>query len=297
MAVSYQINGGGFFKGAAFCRIIAMENKGTVLITGASSGIGLAAAGALLKSGYRVYAGARRLDRMQGLKALGARTLALDVTDEVSLKAAVDTVLAEAGAIDVLVNSAGYGAHGAVEDVPLAEARRQFEVNLFGLARLTQLALPGMRARGAGRIINISSIAGKVSMPTGGWYHASKHALEAYSDALRMETAQFGIKVVLVEPGPIKTEWDGTAIVNLQKYSGSGPYAPMVKRLTEKFRAGYRSGAPGPETVARVIVKAAGCRNPAPRYAVPFKASLILLARWLVPDRLWDLVIRMALKA
>jgi NAD(P)-dependent dehydrogenase (short-subunit alcohol dehydrogenase family) len=275
-----------------------MENKnGTVLITGASSGIGRAAAELLLKSGYTVYAGARRVEKMKGLQDLGAKVLALDVTVEESLRRAVETILREAGGIDVLVNNAGYGAHGAVEDVPLAEARRQFEVNLFGLARLTQLVLPGMRARGGGRIVNISSIAGKVGMPTSGWYHASKHALEAYSDALRMETAQFGIKVVIIEPGPIKTEWDETAIVNLQKYSGAGSYAPMVKHLTERFRAGYRSGAPGPEAVARVILKAVRVSNPAPRYAVPFKASLILFFRWLAPDRLWDFIIRKALKA
>jgi len=275
-----------------------MENiNGTVLITGASSGIGRAAAELLLKSGYTVYAGARRVEKMRDLADLGARVLALDVSVEESLRRAVDTVLREAGGIDVLVNNAGYGAHGAVEDVPVSEARRQFEVNLFGPARLTQLVLPGMRARGGGRIINISSIAGKIGMPTGGWYHASKHALEAYSDALRMETAQFGIKVVLIEPGPIKTEWDDTAIVNLEKYSGSGPYAPMVGRLTEKFRAGYRSGAPGPGVVARAILKAARSSNPAPRYVVPFRASLILFSRWLLPDRVWDFVIRRALRA
>jgi short-subunit dehydrogenase len=178
--------------------------------------------------------------------------------------------------------------------VPIEEARRQFEVNLFGLARLTQLVLPHMRAAGAGYIINISSIAGKITMPTGGWYHASKHALEAYSDALRLETAQFGIKVVLVEPGPIKTEWDNTALVNLEKYSGSGPYAPMVRRITEKFRAGYRAGAPGPEAVARVILKALRSPGPAARYAVPFSASFILFLKWLLPDRVLDWGIRRA---
>ncbi len=265
----------------------------TVLITGSSAGIGYAAAELLLKEGWTVYAAARRVERMRPLEAAGARLLKLDVTDEASLRDAAAAVLA-AGPLDALVNNAGYGAHGAVEDVPLAEARRQFEVNLFGLARLTQLVLPRMRGQGGGRIINISSIAGKVTMPTGGWYHASKHALEAYSDALRMETAQFGIKVVLIEPGPIRTEWDNTALVNLQKYSGAGPYGPMVKRITERFRAGYREGAPGPEAVAAVILKALEAPRPAARYAVPFKASLIILLRLLLPDRLWDWAIRKA---
>ena len=266
----------------------------TVLITGASAGIGYATAELLLKSGYKVYAGARRVEKMRGLEYQGAKIFALDVTDEDSLASAVDFVLKDGGSLDALVNNAGYGAHGAVEDVPLAEARRQFEVNLFGLARLTQLALPHMRAAGGGAIVNISSIAGKITTPTGGWYHASKHALEAYSDALRLETAQFGIRVVLVEPGPIKTEWDNTALVNLEKYSGSGPYAPMVRRITEKFRAGYRAGAPGPEAVARVILKALRSASPAARYAVPFSASFILFLKWLLPDRVLDWGIRRA---
>ena len=269
----------------------------TALITGASAGIGYAAAELLLKNGYRVFAGARRVERMRGLEALGARTLPLDVTDEGSLAAALGEVLRDGGRLDVLVNNAGYGAHGAIEDVPMAEARRQFDVNLFGLARLTQLALPHMRAAGGGTIINISSIAGKISMPTGGWYHASKHALEAYSDALRLEVAQFGIKVVLVEPGPIRTEWDNTALVNLQKYSGSGVYAPLVKKVTERFRAGYRRGAPGPEAVAAVILKAAGAGSPAARYPVPFSARGILFLKWLLPDALLDLGLKLALKA
>jgi len=268
----------------------------TVLITGASSGIGHATAELLLRNGYKVYAGARRVEKMKDLETLGAKVLALDVTEEASLANAVDAVLKTEGRLDVLINNAGYGAHGAVEDVPLDAARRQFEVNVFGLARLTQLVLPGMRARGAGRIINISSIAGKVTMPTGGWYHASKHAVEAYSDALRLEVAQFGIKVVIIEPGPIKTEWDNTALVNLEKYSGYGPYAPLVRRLTEKFRAGYRSGAPGPEAVAAVILKAMRSASPAARYPVPFTASAMLFMKWLLPDRLLDWAIRRALK-
>jgi NAD(P)-dependent dehydrogenase (short-subunit alcohol dehydrogenase family) len=270
--------------------------KGTVLVTGASAGIGYASAELLLKSGYRVFAGARRVERMRGLEALGAVTFALDVADEASLKAAAERVFSGGGSLDALVNNAGYGAHGAVEDVPLAEARRQFEVNLFGLARLTQLVLPHMRERGSGRIINISSIAGKVSMPLGGWYHASKHALEAYSDALRLEAGQFGVKVVLVEPGPIKTEWDDTALVNLQKYSGSGPYAPLVRRMTERFRSSYRGGAPGPEAVAAVVLKALTAASPSARYPVPFAARAILFLNWLLPDAAMDWGLRKALK-
>ncbi len=267
----------------------------TVLITGASAGIGRAAAEALLKAGWRVYAGARRVDRMRGLEYLGAKVFPLDVASEGSLKAAADFMLNDAGRLDALVNNAGYGAHGALEDIPLAEARRQFEVNLFGPARLVQLLLPHMRAAGGGTIVNISSIGGKITMPAGGWYHASKYALESYSDALRLETARFGIRVVLVEPGPIKTEWDDTALVNLEKYSGSGVYGPMVRRITERFRAGYRAGAPGPEVVARVILKALESPSPAARYPVPARASFILFLKWLLPDALLDWAILRAL--
>lgn len=268
----------------------------TVLITGASAGIGYAAAELLLKNGYRVYAGARRVEKMRGLEYLGAKVFPLDVTDAASVKSALELVLKDGGRLDALVNNAGYGAHGALEDVPVEEARRQFEVNLFGPALLTQLALPGLRAAGGGTIINISSIAGRLTMPTGGWYHASKYALEAYSDALRLETAQFGVKVVLIEPGPIRTEWDNTALVNLEKYSGGGVYGPLVRRLTEKFRSGYRSGAPGPEAVAAVILKVLETKRPAARYIVPFKASVIVFLKWLLPDRVMDWALRSALK-
>lgn len=267
----------------------------TVFVTGASAGIGYAAAELFLRKGYKVYAGARRSEKMAPLRDKGAEIFPLDVADEASLRAAASRILDKEGSLDVLVNNAGYGAHGAMEDVPLDEARRQFEVNVFAPARLCQLFLPSMRARRAGRIINISSIAGRITLPAAGWYHASKHALEAWSDALRLEVRPFGIKVVLIEPGPIRTEWDDTALVNLKKYSGSGPYAPMIDRMTARFRSGYREGAPGPEVVARAVVKAAEAGSPPPRCAVPFKAALLVAARGLVPDRLFDFLLDRAL--
>lgn len=262
------------------------------LVTGASAGIGRAAAELLLRTGWKVYCGARRVERMKDLEGMGGAPLFMDMEDEATIAAALARIMSDEGRLDALVNNAGFGAHGAVEDVPIAEARRQFEVNLFGLARLTQLALPAMRAQGGGRIVNISSIAGKISVPTGGWYHASKHALEAYSDALRLEVAQFGIKVVMVEPGPIRTEWDNTALVNLQKHSGAGLYAPMVERITARFRAGYRKGAPGPEAVAKVILKAIENPCPAARYAVPFSAAVMVFLKRFTPDFLLDFAIR-----
>jgi NAD(P)-dependent dehydrogenase (short-subunit alcohol dehydrogenase family) len=267
-----------------------------VLVTGASVGIGRATAELLLKEGYTVYAGARRLEKLKELEPLGAKVLPLDVTDEVSLKNAVESVVRAEGRIDVLINNAGYGVNGAVEDVPMAEARRQFEVNVFGLARLTQLVLPVMRAQGRGKIINISSIAGKITVPLGGWYHASKHAVEAYSDALRLEVSRFGIKVIIIEPGPIKTEWDSVALANLSNYSGSGPYARLADKLTNEFRAGYRKWAPGPEAVAAVILKALRSKSPAARYPVPFQAKAILFVKWLLPDYVLDAVLNLALK-
>ncbi len=263
----------------------------TVFVTGASSGIGYASAELFLERGYKVYAGARRSERMASLRDKGAEIFPLDVADEASLRAAAARILDKEGGLDILVNNAGYGAHGAIEDVPLDEARRQFEVNVFAPARLVQLFLPAMRARRSGRIINISSIAGRVSLPAAGWYHASKHALEAWSDALRLEVKPFGVKVVLIEPGPIKTEWDDTALVNLRKYSGSGLYAPMIDRMTEKFRSGYRKGAAGPGLVAAYVLKVAEAASPAPRYIVPFKASLMTAALRLLPDRISDFVL------
>ncbi len=183
----------------------------TVLITGASSGIGEETVKRLMTAGYTVYAGARRLDRMKSLADAGARLLALDVTDDGSMTAAVKTVLQEAGRIDVLINNAGYGSYGALEDVPTEEARRQFDVNIFGLARLTQLVLPAMRAQRSGRIVNISSIGGKFGEPFGCWYHATKFAVEGLSDSLRMELHPFGIDVVVVQPGAAHTEWSRIA--------------------------------------------------------------------------------------
>ncbi|MBU2573746.1 MAG: SDR family NAD(P)-dependent oxidoreductase [Elusimicrobia bacterium] len=259
-----------------------------VLITGASSGIGKATAELLLENGYKVYAGARRLEQLGELRSLGARILYLDVTDNFLLETAVRTIIRNEGRLDILINNAGYGAHGALEDVPMAEARRQFEVNVFGLARLTQLALPHMRRNKSGKIVNISSIAGRISVPLSGWYHASKYAVEAYSDALRLEVKRFGIDVVLIEPGPIKTGWDAVALENLSKNSGSGPYAALAQKLTGKFREGYRSGAPGPERVAGVILKALEARRPSARYVVPFRAKAILFLKWLLPDCVLD---------
>ena len=265
----------------------------TVLITGASSGIGEEAAKALLAAGYTVYAGARRVDRMQALAAAGAHLLALDVTDDASMNAAVKTILQEAGTIDVLINNAGYGSYGSLEEVPLEEGRRQFEVNIFGLARLIQLVLPTMRARKSGKIVNVSSIGGKLGEPFGSWYHATKFAVEGLSDCLRMELHPFGVEVVVIQPGAILTEWSGIARDGLMKYSGDGPYRDGARAHIAMMASADRGSLPSPPgVVATTILQAVRTPKPRTRYATGGGANLILFLRRVLPDRSFDALMR-----
>lgn len=266
----------------------------TVLITGASSGIGEEAAKGLLAAGYAVYAGARRVDRMRPLADAGARPLELDVTDDMSMTTAVKTVLQEAGRIDVLINNAGYGSYGALEDVPLDEGRRQFDVNIFGLARLIQLVLPTMRAQRSGRIVNVSSIGGKLGEPFGSWYHATKFAVEGLSDSLRMELHPFGIDVVAIQPGAILTEWNRIARDGLMKYSGNGAYRDGARAHMKMMAAADRGTMPSPPSVvAKTIVKAVQARKPKTRYATGGGARVILFLRRVLSDRSFDAAMRM----
>ena len=267
----------------------------TVLITGASSGIGGEAVKSLLAAGNKVYAGARRIDRMQPLADAGARLLALDVTDEASMTRAVQTILREAGRIDVLVNNAGYGSYGALEDVPLDEARRQFDVNIFGLARLTQLVLPTMRAQRSGRIVNISSIGGKIGEPFGCWYHATKFAVEGLSDSLRMELHPFGIDVIVIQPGAIHTEWATIAREGLMKYSGNGAYSEGARSHHKMMSWGDQGSMPSPPSVvAKTIAKAVQARKPKTRYATGGGAKTILFLRGILSDRAFDATMRLS---
>jgi NAD(P)-dependent dehydrogenase (short-subunit alcohol dehydrogenase family) len=261
-------------------------------VTGASAGIGEATARALLAAGYRVFAGARRLDRMAGLAAAGATLLKLDLTDDPSIVAAVNTIKNEAGRIDVVVNNAGYGSYGALEDVPLDEGRRQFEVNVFGLARLCQLVLPMMRAQKSGKIVNITSIGGKIWEPLGAWYHATKFAVEGLSDCLRVEAAPFGVDVIVIEPGAIRTEWAGIARDGLLQMSGGSAYAELAKRHARMLATADTSSlASPPEVVARTIVRAVTARRPKTRYATGGGARTILFLRKILPDRMFDRLI------
>lgn len=268
------------------------------LVTGASSGIGDATARRLAQLGYTVYAVARRADRMAALKERGIRTEPADVTDDATLVALVDKIISETGRIDVLVNNAGYGSYGALEDVPIAEARRQFDVNVFGLARLTQLVLPRMRAQRDGYIVNISSIGGKIWEPLGSWYHAAKFAVEGLSDSLRAEVAQFGIKVIVIEPGAIRTEWAGISADNLDAASAGTPYREQAKFVSGTLRATDRSRlTSGPAVVADAIGKAVQNPRPRTRYAVGGGARSILFARRVLTDRGFDRLIRTSYRA
>lgn len=261
----------------------------TVLITGASSGIGKEAAKTLLAKGYTVYVAARRVDKMQELAQAGAIAVPMDITKEEDVERVVARIEAEHGGVDVLVNNAGFGMYGAMEDTTIEDARYQFEVNLFGLARLTQRVLPAMRAKKAGTIINISSMGGKIYTPLGSWYHATKHALEGWSDCLRLELAPFGIHVVVVEPGAIKTEFGDVMVGPMLERSGHSDYAPMANKVAQATTAAYDSGgASSPAVIAKVIVKAIESKRPRTRYvAGKLARPLIALRKWF-GDRVFD---------
>ncbi|MCI0142920.1 oxidoreductase [Arthrobacter bambusae] len=258
-------------------------------VTGASTGIGFEAAIKLSKAGMVVYAGARRVEKMEPLKAHGIKVLSLDVTEEGSMKAAVDLVMAEQGRIDVLVNNAGYGSYGSLEEVPLDEGRRQFEVNVFGLARMSQLVIPAMRAAGSGRIINVSSIGGKMYEPLGAWYHGTKFAVEGMSDSLRLELKPHGIDVAIIEPAGTDTEWGTIAGESLLTVSGHGPYREQARIVAAALAStsGTALSTP-PRVVAGAILHAATSRRPRTRYPVGRGAWTILALRRVLPDRAFD---------
>jgi short-subunit dehydrogenase len=266
-------------------------------VTGASTGIGFEAAKKLAANGFTVYAGARRVDRMEPLKAHGVNILQLDVTDDESMQNAVSTVLDAHARIDVLVNNAGYGSFGALEEVDLAEGRRQFDVNVFGLARMTQLVLPAMRAAGQGRIINISSIGGKFYEPLGTWYHATKFAVEGLSDALRLELKPHGVGVSIIEPASTLTEWGRISAEGLLASSGRGPYMDQAKEMAGVLAStDTPATSTHPEVVADAVLHAATSARPKTRYPVGRGAAAILALRRILPDRVYDAAVMAVLK-
>jgi len=275
------------------------ERSRAVLITGCSSGIGRATALRLAKSGWSVYATARRPETIADLKDAGCQTLALDVTDEGSMRSAVDAVEQAEGAVGVLVNNAGYSQSGAIETVPLEAVRRQFETNVFGLVRLTQMVLPQMRSRRFGKIVNLGSVGGRVVFPGGGQYHATKHALEAISDALRFELRGFGIDVILLEPGLITTEFGEAATASMTGITSSkdDPYARFNATVGAVTKGAYDSpmirliGA-GPERIAKVIERSITRRRPPARITITPSAKIPIALRRVLTDRAWDAAMR-----
>jgi len=272
---------------------VTIDRSKPVLITGCSTGIGRAAALRLAGAGWKVYATARNPGSLEDLRSAGCETLPLDVCSEDSMRQAVSAIEVECGSVGALVNNAGYSQTGAVESVSLARVRAQFETNVFGLSQLTQLVLPKMREAGSGRILNISSMGGKLVIPGGGWYHATKYALEALSDALRYEVAPFGIDVVVIEPGAIKTEFGNTAADKAGNATAAGPYAEFNGEMAKATVEAYEKGplkllGGGPDDVAKVIERALDARKPRPRYKVTPSARMFMATRRLLSDRMWD---------
>ena len=272
-----------------------------VLITGCSSGIGRASADLLVKAGHTVYATARRTETLAELEAGGARVLALDVTSEDSMAAAVEHIEAEHGRVGTLVNNAGYGEYGTIEEADLDRVRKMFETNVFGLARLTQLVLPGMRRAHRGRIVNIGSMGGRMTFPVGGYYHATKYAVEAISDALRNEVRRFGIDVVLIEPGMTRTGFEDnvhSSVANGAGTEADSPYAELLASNAANTSGGYSNPlmATGPESVARVVLKALESEHPRSRYLLTPVAKAMVTARTLGGDRVWDTLVKQQFK-
>ena len=269
------------------------SNSKAVLITGCSTGIGRATAELLAEKGWPVQATAREPETIEDLRERGCSVQRLDVCDEPSMREVVATVEEAHGAVGVLVNNAGYGLEGALEDLDVEDVRRQFETNLFGPLRLTQLVLPGMRRQGWGRIVNLSSVGGRITVPGGGAYHASKHAMEALSDALRFEVRGFGIDVIVIEPGAIASAWTDKAVAGIERLiDQGGPYAAFDRSVARQLRGAHRGllrlAAGRPEAVARIIERAISVPRPRTRYVVPATSWLLAAAGRALPDRAWD---------
>lgn len=262
------------------------------LITGASAGMGKETAKLLAQKGYIVYGVARRIEKMKDLEAVGVHTLEMDITNDPSMVEVVEKIISAEKRIDVLINSAGFGSHGAIEDVPMSDAKYQMEVNLFGLARLTQLVLPYMRENKSGKIVNISSNGGKFAGPYGGWYHASKFALEGLSDSLRMEVKQFGIDVIVIEPGAIKSEFGNVAFDNLRKTSANKKSAYQKGAMAFLNAAGkLEHKYSEPKLIADLIYKAIESKNPKTRYAGGYMAKSSLFMRKILTDKMLDKIV------
>ena len=268
-----------------------MDQK-VVIITGASSGIGYESAKLLAQSGYKVYGGARRVDRMEDLKQYGVVPLSLDVTDQASAEAAVKTVMDAEGRIDVLFNNAGYGSYGAIETVPLEEAQKQIDVNVMGVARMSQLVAPIMRAQKSGRIIITSSVGGRVTSYLGGWYHVSKWAVESLGNSLRQDLKPFGIYVSILEPSGVKTEWGAIAADHLEEAGKGTAYEAISKQVADYYRQMY-NGEPGmmmntQENLAKLVKKIVEADKPKSRYQDSMAGKMSILMGRMMSDKFMD---------
>lgn len=270
------------------------DQKKVALVTGASSGMGRDFAIALAKEGFIVYGAARRLEKMDDLKSFGVRPLKMDITKTEDVEVVVSSIKERHGNIDILINNAGFGLYGSVEEVSIEDARYQFEVNLFGLARLTQLVIPVMRENKFGKIINISSMGGKIYTPLGAWYHATKHAIEGWSDCLRIELAKFGIDVVVIEPGGIETEFGDVLSEKLDKISGNGPYAYIVDGFKKMEEQGMELSKPS--VITNLILKAVRAKKPKTRYVAGKLAKPLLFIRKWFGDRVYDKMVMSMIK-
>ena len=269
-----------------------MDNQTkTALVTGASSGIGAAAAELLADKGYHVFATARSMDKLEALRSDLIEPLYLDVTDQKSIKAAFEKVSQTCGRLDVLVNNAGYGGFGVIEGVSEEDARRQFDVNVFGAMEVTKAALPMMRRQGSGKIIQLASVVSDVSMPVMGWYSASKHAIQALMDSLRLEVESFGIQVVMIKPGPIDSGFEDEALKELKESDAPEAYNPLIENFTKATRESYKD-CPGPEAVMEVLSKILDTDDPNPSYADTFQSKMMIKAKDLLPEKLFDSAIR-----
>ncbi len=265
------------------------SSKKVVLITGASSGIGKATALRLLQDGHIVYGAARRVKKMQDIEMIGGHAIEMDITKEEDIKNTVDIIIEKEGRIDVLFNNAGYGLYGPVEEVFMDDVRNQFEVNLFGLARLTQLVLPHMRAQGNGTIINTSSVGGKVYSPLGAWYYATKHALEGWSDTLRLEVKEFGVDVVIIEPGLIKTEFGDVMSAQLKKLDKKSAYKESIETMISLGEKSFADGSGSdPEVIVNLVLRAIKAKNPQTRYVAGKFSHLVLFMRHVLSDKMFD---------
>ena len=271
-----------------------MERK-IILITGASSGIGFETAKLLASQGHIVYGTSRNIDRLEVVKEFGVKPLELDVGIDESCKKCVDTIISKEGRIDVLINNAGYGSYGPIENVSIEEAKKQFDVNVYGVIKITKLIIPYMRNRKSGRIINISSAGGRVTTYLGGWYHASKYALEALSDSLRMELKEFGIKVSIIEPGRVKSNWGIIAADNLLNAGKNSPYEETCTRVAKIYKDIYGGNSKlmtKPEKVAKKISYAVNKKHPKTRYLFGFGARPMVFMHWILPNKAFDFIMK-----